>query len=162
MHVNDKNKKEGSQMGKILVAFFSHSGNTEAVANQIKEKVSSDLFEIKTVESYPADYNAVVDKAKKEQAADYRPILGTKVDMDLYDVIFIGYPNWWGTTPMAIFSFFEEYDFSGKTIIAFFIIIITYFLKINVFLINDSKKRLNEDEKNETDKLDDNVFYLFR
>jgi flavodoxin len=60
-----------------------------------------------------------VDKAKKEQAADYRPILGTKVDMDLYDVIFIGYPNWWGTTPMAIFTFFEEYDFSGKTIIAF-------------------------------------------
>jgi flavodoxin len=107
-------------MGKILVAFFSHSGNTEVVANNIKENVGGDLFEIRTVEPYPADYNAVVDKARKELDAHYRPKLATKVEnMDSYDVIFIGYPNWWATIPMGVFTFFEEYDFSGKTIIPF-------------------------------------------
>lgn len=107
-------------MKKILVAYFSHSGNTKVVANSIKENVGSDIFEVKTVESYPTNYNAVVDKAKKEQNADYRPELATKVhDMDAYDIIFVGYPNWWSTMPMGVFTFFETYDFSGKTIIPF-------------------------------------------
>ncbi len=107
-------------MRKTLVAFFSHSGNTKVVAKNIKENVSGDLFQIETVELYPADYNAVVDKARKEKTADYRPKLATKIqNMDSYDVIFIGYPNWFGTIPMEVFTFFEEYDFSGKTIVPF-------------------------------------------
>ena len=105
---------------KILVAYFSHSGNTEVVANNIKETVGDDIFEIKTVEPYPNEYNLVVDKAKKEQDNDYRPKLKADVqDMDSYDVFFVGYPNWWGTMPMAVFKFLEEYDFSEKTIVPF-------------------------------------------
>lgn len=107
-------------MGKMLIAFFSHSGNTKVVANNIKEHVDGDFFEIRTVESYPVDYDAVVEKARREKDADYRPELETKVeDMDSYDVVFVGYPNWWSTMPMAVFTFLEEYDFSGKTIIPF-------------------------------------------
>lgn len=105
---------------KILVAYFSHSGNTREIANQIHENVGGDIFEIVTVDPYPTDYDAVVDQAKQEQEDDYRPKLATEVEaMDSYDVVFIGYPNWWGTMPMPVFSFLEEHDFSGKTIIPF-------------------------------------------
>ena len=107
-------------MNKILIAYFSHSGNTKVVANSIKENIGGDIFEIKTSLSYPTSYNAVVDKAKKEQNANDRPELISHVEnMDSYNVIFIGYPNWWGTIPMAEFTFLEEYNFSGKTIIPF-------------------------------------------
>lgn len=105
---------------KILVAYFSHSGNTRVTANQIHENVGGDIFEIVTVDPYPTEYNAVVDQAKQEQEDNYRPELATEVEnMSSYDVVFIGYPNWWGTMPMPVFSFLEEYNFSGKTIIPF-------------------------------------------
>jgi flavodoxin len=105
---------------KILVAYFSHSGNTRVIANQIHENVGGDIFEIVTVDPYPTEYNAVVDQAKQEQEDNYRPELATGVEnMSSYDVVFIGYPNWWGTMPMPVFSFLEEYNFSGKTIIPF-------------------------------------------
>lgn len=104
----------------ILVAYFSHSGNTQVIANQIYESVGGDIFEIVTVDPYPTNYNAVVNLAKQEQKNDYRPKPATKVEnMDSYDVIFVGYPNWWATMPMALFTFLEEYNFSGKTIIPF-------------------------------------------
>lgn len=105
---------------KILVAYFSHSGNTREIANQIHEKIGGDIFEIVTVNQYPTDYDAVVDQAKQEQEDNYRPELATEIEnMDSYDVVFVGYPNWWGTMPMPVFAFLEEYDFSGKTIIPF-------------------------------------------
>jgi len=105
---------------KILVAYFSYSGNTKMVADQIHKSVGGDIFEIKTADPYPTDYNTVADQAKKEQADNYRPKLATKVEnIDSYDVIFLGYPNWWGTMPMAVFTFLEEYKLSGKTIIPF-------------------------------------------
>ncbi len=92
----------------------------DTIANQIHKDVGGDIFEIVTVDPYPDDYNACVDKAKQEQDDDYRPKLKTKVEnMDSYDVVFVGYPNWWGTMPMAVFTFLEEYDFSGKTIVPF-------------------------------------------
>jgi len=119
---NEKNNKTQLDTAnkKILVAYFSYSGNTKKVADQIHKSVGGDIFEIKTADPYPTDYNAVVDQAKKEQADNYRPKLATKVEnMDSYDVIFIGYPNWWGTMPMAVFTFLEEYKLSGKTIIPF-------------------------------------------
>lgn len=107
-------------MAKSLIAYFSHSGNTEVIANMIKENVGGDLFKIETVETYPSNYNAVVNVARKEQDADSRPELATKAEnMDSYDVIYIGFPNWWSTIPMGVFTFFESYDFSGKTIIPF-------------------------------------------
>jgi len=105
---------------KILVAYFSHSGNTREVANTIHNAVGGDLFEIQSVNPYPTSYNAVVEQAKKEQAANYRPKLKTRVvNFESYDVVFLGYPNWWGTIPMPVASFLSEYNFSGKTIAPF-------------------------------------------
>ena len=105
---------------KILVAYFSHSGNTEAVAKQIHDRVGGDLLEIRTVGVYPAEYHECTEYAKKKQEENARPELSTKVsDMGAYDVVFIGYPIWWGTVPMGLFTFFEQYDFSGKTIAPF-------------------------------------------
>jgi len=116
---NDKTQLDTANK-KILVAYFSYSGNTKMVADQIHKSVGGDIFEIKTLDPYPTDYNTVVDQAKKEQKENYRPKLATKIEnMDSYDVIFVGYPNWWGTMPMAVFTFFEEYKLLGKTIIPF-------------------------------------------
>lgn len=111
-----------SRKGTVLVAYFSHSGNTQVIANRIHERVGGDVFRIETVNPYPTDYNynAVVNVAKQEQKKAYRPELITRVEnMDAYDVIFVGYPNWWNTMPMAVFTFLEGYDFAGKTIIPF-------------------------------------------
>jgi flavodoxin len=108
------------QPEKILIAFFSHTGNTREIANQIHERVGGDLFEIKTVKTYPAEYRPATVVAKQEQETNARPALAARVNgMDSYDVVFLGYPNWWGTIPMALFTFLEQYDFSGKTIIPF-------------------------------------------
>jgi len=105
---------------KILVAYFSHSGNTRAVAYDICKKVDGEFFEIQTVKPYPSDYNTVVDIAKRELKADFRPELKSKLkNSGQYDVIFVGYPNWWGTYPQAIKVFLSMHDFSGKTIIPF-------------------------------------------
>ncbi|MDR3236282.1 MAG: NAD(P)H-dependent oxidoreductase [Prevotellaceae bacterium] len=105
---------------KILVAYFSWSGNTLEIAKQIQKQTGGDLFEITTATPYPADYNECVTQAKKEQQADVRPPLATEVkDMAAYDVVFVGYPNWWGSMPMALFTFLEKYDLSGKTVIPF-------------------------------------------
>ena len=105
---------------KILIAYFSWSGNTREIAGQIQERVGGDLFEIKTVDAYPTEYRACTDVAKKEQNENARPALSARVEnMEDYDVVFIGHPIWWGTTPMALFTFLEQYDFSGKTIVPF-------------------------------------------
>lgn len=103
-----------------LVVYFSRSGNTRKVAQLIHSQVGGDLVELKTLQPYPEDYDACVDQAKKEQEQQARPELATQIaDMDRYRTIFVGYPNWWGTMPMALFTFFEKYDFSGKTIAPF-------------------------------------------
>ncbi|MGM9926467.1 MAG: flavodoxin [Bacillus sp. (in: firmicutes)] len=107
-------------MSNILVAYFTRSGHTEAVANFISEHVGGDLFHIVTKEKYPVDYDSVVNQAGKEQAANARPALAKICDnMDKHDVVFVGYPNWWGTMPMAVCTFLEAYNFSGKIIIPF-------------------------------------------
>ncbi|MDR2842701.1 MAG: NAD(P)H-dependent oxidoreductase [Spirochaetaceae bacterium] len=106
--------------GKVLIAYFSWSGNTRTIAQEIQKATGGELFEIKTVDAYPTDYKTVVNQAKKEQQENARPALVAKVNnMDSYDTIIIGYPNWWGTIPMAVFTFLEAYDFDGKTIIPF-------------------------------------------
>lgn len=105
---------------KVLIAYFSYSGNTRAAAKEIQRNTGGECFEISTVNAYPQNYNAVVNAAKREQQANSRPELTAKVEnMDAYDVVCIGYPNWWGTMPMAVFTFLEQYDFSGKTILPF-------------------------------------------
>jgi flavodoxin len=119
---------------KSLIAYFSRKGynyvggnitnlpigNTEVVANKIQELTRSDMFKIETVKSYPEDYTETTNVAQEEKRRNARPELTATVDaMDSYDVMYIGYPNWWGTMPMAVFTFLEAYNFSGKTIIPF-------------------------------------------
>lgn len=95
-------------------------GNTEVIAKKIQELTGNDMFQIKTVKSYPEDYTETTNVAKEENRQNARPELAEIVDdMNSYDVIYIGYPNWWGTMPMPVFTFLESYDFSGKTIIPY-------------------------------------------
>lgn len=119
---------------KCLTAYFSHKGNnyvsgsivdlpignTEVAAKMIQEMTGSDMFHIEAVKPYPKDYTEATEVAKAELRANARPELTHHMDnIDIYDVIFLGYPNWWGTMPMPVFTFLEEYDFSGKTITPF-------------------------------------------
>ena len=109
-----------AQSRKILVVYFSHSGNTREVARQIHDKVGGDIFELQVVKPYPTDYNAVVDQAKQELKAYYKPALKTRLNnIGQYTTVFIGYPNWWGTYPGPVRTFLAEYDLVGKTIIPF-------------------------------------------
>lgn len=119
---------------KSLIAYYSRKGsnyvggsivnlpigNTEVIAKKIKELTASDLFQIETVKAYPNDYTETTNIAQTEKRANARPeLIGTVADFDSYDVIYLGYPNWWGTMPMAVFTFLESYDFSGKTIVPY-------------------------------------------
>jgi flavodoxin len=107
-------------MEKILVAYFSHSGNTREIANQIHKKVGGDIFEIQPVKPYPNDYDAVVKQARQELDVGYKPTLKTKVeDIGAYALIFVGYPNWWYTIPRPVATFLSAYDLSGKSIAPF-------------------------------------------
>jgi flavodoxin len=105
---------------KILVVYFSKTGNTREVANQIHKLVGGDIFEIQTVKKYPDDYEELKKVAKEELASKYKPELNTKIEnIRSYDLIFIGYPIWWDTFPAPVRTFLSEYDFSGKTIILY-------------------------------------------
>jgi len=119
---------------KCLIAYFSREGNniaggrivklsignTEVIAKMIQEITDCDIFRIDPVNSYPEDYVETTEVAGEELNKNARPELSSHVsNMDSYNVIFLGYPNWWGTMPMPVFTFLEEYDFSGKTIIPF-------------------------------------------
>ena len=95
-------------------------GNVQYMAGLIAQETGGDLFQIDTQQTYPASHRAIVNQASSEQSANARPQLSTHIDnLDDYDVILVGYPIWWGEIPMAMYSFFDEYDFSGKTIIPF-------------------------------------------
>lgn len=106
---------------KILVAYFSWSGNTKAVAEEIHKQVGGDIVEIVPTTPYSETYGVTVAKAKAEQAAGERPAISTKIaDFDKYDVVFLGYPNWWGSFPMPVATFVETYKLDGKTVAPFF------------------------------------------
>lgn len=117
-----------------LVAFFSRAdenyfggayryitvGNTEKAANMIAEMTGADIFKIEQKIPYAADYNTCIAEAKRDKNAKARPELVTMLtNMDTYDEIYLGYPNYWGTMPMAVYTFLEAYDFTGKTIYPF-------------------------------------------
>ena len=105
---------------KVLVAYFSWGGNTRTVAKLIHEKTGGDLFEIKKDTPYPKDYKPTVDIGKQEKEQDARPKLaGPLPDLKQYDVILLGYPIWWYIEPMAVKTFVEAQDLSGKTILPF-------------------------------------------
>ena len=117
--------------GNILVAYFSRAGenynvgvvekgNTEIVAEMIAQETGADLFRIQPTYDYPETYEECTEAAKKEQEEKARPELSDTVDnISEYDVIYVGYPIWWGDMPMAVYTFLESYDFSGKTIVPF-------------------------------------------
>ena len=113
-------QQQSSSDGNMLIVYFSWSGNTRGIAEEIQRQTGADLFEIQLEEPYPADYNTVLDQAQREQNEQARPTLASHVEnMDQYSTILLGYPNWWASIPMPIASFLEEYDFSGKTILPF-------------------------------------------
>lgn len=115
----NQNNQEG-ESGKVLVVYFSHTGNTENVANFIHQAVGGDIVKLETEEQYTDNYNDLLDIAQEEKNENARPALSTKIDnIDEYDTIFLGYPIWWGDMPMAIYTFLDEYDLSGKTIAPF-------------------------------------------
>lgn len=127
--------------GKVLVVYFTSPetdgvdtssgasrlvsngklyGNTEYIATLISEETGGDLFQIKTAHAYPGTHKELIDAAKKEVDSKARPKLATHIkNLADYDIVFIGFPNWWYDMPMALYSFFDEYDFTGKTLIPF-------------------------------------------
>ena len=121
-------------MSKILTVYYSRKGenyvngsikklekgNTERVAEFIQKAVGGDLFEVKTVKKYSDSYMTCIEEAKEELRTKARPeIKAYPENFEDYDVIFVGYPNWWGTMPMCMFTLLEKYDLTGKTIIPF-------------------------------------------
>ena len=104
----------------ILIAYYSWSGNTRQLAGEIQTQTGGDLFEIMPETPYTEDINELSGISLQEQRDHVRPALSTHVeDMAQYDIVFIGYPNWWNDAPMPVFTFLEEYDFSGKKVIPF-------------------------------------------
>lgn len=95
-------------------------GNMQYMAMTIQEAIGGELFRIETKEKYPLEHETLVNQAKEEQNEEVRPELATHIEnVEQYDIIFLGYPNWWGDMPQPLYTFLEEYDFSGKTIIPF-------------------------------------------
>lgn len=136
---------EAGAQSSLLVAYFSYAenaalpddvdasasasiqpwngaltGNTGVVADMIAQATGADLFSIRTVEQYPDTYDATIDQGQQEQSEGARPELATHLEnLDSYDTIFLGFPNWWGDMPMAVYTFLDEVDLSGKTVIPF-------------------------------------------
>lgn len=127
----DKTMQEMKTDGKKLVVFFSHTGenynvgyiekgNTAIIADMIAEATGADKFEIEPVNPYPKEsYEKCIEIAKKEKNSNARPAIKHQKDISDYDVIFIGYPNWWGEVPMCVYTFIESQDWNGKTVIPF-------------------------------------------
>jgi flavodoxin len=105
---------------KILVAYFSHTGHTREIAKQIHQQVGGDIYEIVPVTPYPDDYDQCVEQAKQELNSGAKPKLKSQIGKtQSYDVIFIGYPDWWGTFPAPVLTFLTQTDLAGKTIAPF-------------------------------------------
>ena len=105
---------------KVLVAYFSWSGNTKDAAQYIAQRLGADEFEIIREKPYPTEYDPCTEDAKAEKEANERPVIkGAVENMAQYDVVFVGVPVWWYTAPMPVFTFLEQYDLKGKTVIPF-------------------------------------------
>ena len=126
----EKSEEQTSDGTNILVAYFSRAdenysvgtievGNTQILGEYIASEVGADSFHIETVTPYPAGYDECCDVAKQELNDKVRPEITGSVDMEQYDIVFLGYPIWWGDMPMAVYTFMESYDWSDKVVIPF-------------------------------------------
>jgi flavodoxin len=127
-NTNNTDTATMSNTNKALVVYYSRTGenyavgniaegNTAIVAKMIAAKTGADLFEVKTVKAYAADYTECTEEAKKELREDARPeIVGDVEDFAQYDTVYVGYPIWWGVPPMCVFTFIDRHDWSGKTV----------------------------------------------
>lgn len=109
-------------MAKTLVLYFSVYGTAKKTAEEIAKQTDGDLVEIQPVVPYDSNrdhYNALARLAKREHDEDQRPGIKNDIHIESYDRIFIGYPMWWYTFPMILYTLFDKYDFSGKTVIPF-------------------------------------------
>ena len=112
------NKQNGK---KVLIAYYSWSGNTKAVAEEIHKQIGGDLQAIVPVTPYSETYAVTVAKAKQEQLSNARPAIKTQIpNIDEYDTVLLGYPNWWGSYPMLIATFAENNKLDGKIIAPFY------------------------------------------
>jgi flavodoxin len=110
----------GTGRKKMLIIYYSRTGNTREIANQIHEKVGGEIIELQTVKPYPEDYEAVKEQARQELESGFKPELKSKMkEIGYYNVIFVGTPIWWGTISAPVKSFLSQYDLSGKTIVPF-------------------------------------------
>ena len=117
---SNSEKADANSESAVLIAYFSWSGNTKQLAEMIQEQMGGELFEIEPETPYTDDINELSGISLQEQRDNIRPALSSAAeDMSQYDVIFVGYPNWWNNMPMPVFTFLEEYNFSGKTVIPF-------------------------------------------
>ena len=115
-----KEETIGMKGKKVLVAYFSWSGNTREAAQYIAQKTGADEFEIIREKAYPTEYTPCTEDAKAEKEAGERPAIKGKVEnMAQYDVVFVCVPVWWYTAPMPVFTFLEQYDLKDKTVIPF-------------------------------------------
>lgn len=106
---------------KILITYFSYTGNTRRLAESIREYTGGDLVEIEVLKPYPKDYNTTVAQGQREVRNGYKPAVKTQIaDIEQYDTIFIGSPIWWFTFAPAVSTFLSKYDFRAKKIIPFF------------------------------------------
>ena len=123
-------KKPTNMDSKKIVVFFSHTGenynvgyiekgNTAIIADMIAEVTGADQFEIIPEKAYPVNYNECIEVAQQEKRANARPAVKGDVAIENYDVIFLGYPNWWGEVPMCVYTFIEKHNWNGKTVIPF-------------------------------------------
>ena len=120
LYYNMQNGKEIDMSDKrVLIAYYSYSGNTKAAAEKIQNLTNGDLFEIKPKKEYPKNYNEVVSLAQEEKQKDVRPELVDNGNVKDYDIIFVGTPVWWYTMASPVKTFLSENDFSGKIIVPF-------------------------------------------
>jgi flavodoxin len=112
--------QQSSSNARVLVAYFTRTGNTRVIAGQIRRALGADLFEIQPADPYPEDYEETVTRAEREWKAGYEPpLMATVPDLAAYDVVFLGFPIWGMTAPALIRSFLARHDLSGKTLVPF-------------------------------------------
>lgn len=122
-NVQTKTAKATTASGKahkVLIAYYSHSGTTEAAAKEIQKQLGADIYRIQTNLTYPKNAPGTLNQVKQEYVAQIRPELKNKVkDFAQYDSVILGFPNWFDDPPMGVFSFLEQEDWQGKTIYPF-------------------------------------------